>query len=315
MADLSAPFSASRAAAVVHLPLPGDVIGRLAHDRAGVEGRAALDQDPCRLGPAVAGGVVERRPAEAVGPVRRESFVDEQTDDLGRPSGRRGMEEHLAGRAEGLQVLPSVDQAPEEPGQALGRGLGKTGQPFLSGARHLGPFFEEEVDELGLAAPGGELERGGAELIRGVDVRAGFDEDAGRGRPAPLAGAEEERGPLVIVPRLDRGPALEERGGDLRPVAHRGDVERRIAVGIGGIGLGALVDEEFDEIGALAVRGVMEERQSLAVAGFDQLRGLLDHRLDGRDIALAQQLEDVLGGRGARPSCARPRGRWRRRAP
>ena len=76
-------------------------------------------------------------------------------------------------------------------------------------------------------------------------------------------------------------------------------MERRIGLGVRGVGLGALVDEEVDEFRVPAVGGVVEKRQALSVTGFDELRRFFDHRLDGRDIALAEQVEDLLGpGRG-----------------
>ena len=160
------PFRGQQAGHAFHPPLPGDVVGRLSHDRAGVEGRAPFDENPGRIGPAVPGGVVERRPPEPVGPGRVESLIEERSDDLGGPAGRRRGEKRSLGGVGGPQVPAALGQAPEERRQAVRGGLRQQVPPFFPPGRNPSPFFEKKVDELALSAPGGETERGVAEPCR-----------------------------------------------------------------------------------------------------------------------------------------------------
>ena len=268
MIRLVGPLSGQEPGHGLHLPLQGDVIGGLAHDRPGVEGSALLDEDPGGVGPAVPGGVMKRRPAEPVGPAPGRSLCrgGGRRSRRTRPPPRRGGGK--VRRRGWLRSCPALVSRRKSLRQALGRGQGEPHPPSLPALRHAGPLFEEKVDEVRLPAPGGELERVGPELVHGIDVRAGLDKEAARGRLAPLARAEDEGRPPIIVPRSRaRLPVREERP---RPPAGRSSRRYGAASWASASvasSFGALIDEKMDEVGVPAVSGVMEERHSLPRPG------------------------------------------------
>ena len=208
--------------------------------------------------------------------------------------------EDRTGSGEDARLIPAVGQPAKQLAQTLGSGLGDTHLPSLPALRDLGAFLEEQIDEIRFPPPGRKLERVGAELVLGIDVGAGFDEDAAQRRLSPFARAEDEGRSLIIVPGFDGRSPFEEGGRRLPPVVHDGDMERRFGLRVHGFDFGALVDEEPDEIGVPAESGVVEGRAPISVPGVDELRGLFDHGLDGRNIPLSKDVKDLLGPNRAR---------------
>ncbi len=252
---------------------------------------------------------MERRPAEAVGFRGGEPLVDEEADDLGRPAGRRGLEELFAGRVEGLQVLPFPirrERASSGPGTPLRKDRLRPIRPRLpapwrpsSRSRSTRSALPRQAASSRAVEP--YLSAALTSAPASMRMRAVA--------ASPLSRAQRmSGGPLRNRHRVSRAaPCFTRAAAASVRSLHRRDVERRIASSVGGVGLGALGDEEVDERRVLAVGGVMEERQSLGVAGFDQPGGLLDHGLDGWDVALAQKIEHVLGPERSRTGPAEGR--------
>lgn len=156
---------------------------------------------------------------------------------------------------------------------------------FRSGGVRVGAGGEKEHDGVGVAALGGEPERGGPGV--GRQVRRCFCvEEQAHEFDAPLGGGVVERG-LAAAGFLgvDRETGAEEQRDGLGLTRGDGGMEGGLAVPTAGIGLGAGGQEEFEK-GGVADSRSGQERSLAFLTGFVGIRTVAEEGAGGFEVAL-----------------------------
>ena len=102
----------------------------------------------------------------------------------------------------------------------------------------VGAEFDESARDFGMAAAGGHVQRSGSRrAAAGVDVGSGFDQD------------------------------LDDSGAGGRCAAVGGAVERGVAAAVEQVGIGAVIQKQFDNFQRACGGGVVEEGPASIAAG------------------------------------------------
>jgi hypothetical protein len=242
------------------------------------------------------GGVAVHSPRADVGAaIEEEAGASQDALTLDALVLDRGRERSVSTSIRPVRVCPAIEEEPDVLGVGVRDGQGQRGHP-VAPVLDRGSALEEEPDRGVVSAQESVLERSVAGAVRGVDPRPVGEEDP-RGARMAFARRAVERHPADPVDRFDLRSVGEERLEDLGPAmpcserqrgvspartcidlrtpdhkalrrrrvaVHGGEVKRRLPQRIPPVRIGAVREQDADDVGVALPRGNVEERREAA---------------------------------------------------